>query len=40
MKNERLRNVYLGPEYDDDAVKKVVEKANSRPSTLVKTLTQ
>jgi carbamoyltransferase len=27
MKNERLRNVYLGPEYDDDAIKKVVEKS-------------
>jgi carbamoyltransferase len=27
MKNERLRNVYLGPEYDDDVIKKVVEKS-------------
>jgi carbamoyltransferase len=26
MKNVRLRNVYLGPEYNDEEVKKVVER--------------
>jgi len=27
MKNERLNNVYLGPEYSDEEIKKIVEKS-------------